>query len=202
MATLRAAMFGTGLAAIVGPACATHDDVPDVRVGDRWEFVEYYAAPSTTPNRTWIVTAVQADSIEGTENGEPLRLTRELNVLDSPRSAYGTPKPLSFPLAVGKRWRYRTDWLFKPKGSKGWSDVDVTVVGRERIRVPAGEYDAYRLELAATLNGTSPVGSRYAGEATMTYWYAPDVRAIVRSVSRNPYVGTSTVELVAFRPGR
>ena len=196
---LRFAAVACALAST--PLHAQPADAPDLRVGDRWQFVEYYSVPSSVPNRTWLVTAVHGETIDATENGEPLRLTRELNVLESPRSAYSNAKALSFPLDVGKRWRYRTDWLFKAKRSNGWSDVDVAVVSRERVRVPAGEFDAYRIEASASLNGTSPVGSIYAGRATMTYWYAPDVRAIVRAVSRNPYLGTSTVDLVAFRPG-
>ncbi len=36
-------------------------------------------------------------------------------------------------------------------------------------------------------------------ETEATYWYAPTARAVVKSVYRNPYLGTSTVELVEFR---
>jgi putative ABC transport system substrate-binding protein len=32
-----------------------------------------------------------------------------------------------------------------------------------------------------------------------TYWYAPAARAIVKSVTHNPYLGMSTVELVEFQ---
>jgi hypothetical protein len=44
----------------------------------------------------------------------------------------------------------------------------------------------------------SPINSQYAGEVTTTYWYAPAARAIVKSVSHNPYLGPTSVELVAF----
>lgn len=54
------------------------------------------------------------------------------------------PKALSVPLEVGRRWRYTSEWLFKPKGSK----IDA--------------------------------------ETTTTYWYAPAVRAIVKSEFHNP----------------
>ena len=45
-------------------------------------------------------------------------------------------------------------------------------------------------------------GSHFAGEILTTYWYSPAARAIVKSVSRNPYLGTSTVELVDVAHGR
>jgi hypothetical protein len=133
------------------------------------------------------------------ENGEPLTLTSDLNVLESPRHKDSNPKALNFPLEVGKRWHYVSDWVFKPKGSKGGAAVDVTVLGYERITVPAGEFDAFKLAAKETLSGTSPINSQYAGETTRTYWYAPAARAIVKLVSHNPYLGPSTVELVGFK---
>ena len=187
------------LALLADSAVAQKADVPDVKVGDQWQFVMYYTVPSTTPNRAWVITSVTSMGIVGTENGEPLSLTRELNVLESPRNKDSNPKALSFPLVVGKRWRYDSNWVFKPKGSKGSIIVDVAVVGHERVKVPAGEFDAFKLVAKGSLSGTSPINSQYAGETTTTYWYAPTARAIVKSVYHNPYLGTSTVELVAFQ---
>ena len=187
------------LALISGSPFAQKADLPDVKTGDEWKFAVYYTVPSVTPNRAWVITSVTPDRIEGTENGDPLILTRELNVLESPRTRESNPKALAFPLEVGKRWRYDSDWVFKPKASKGSTTVDVTVVAHERIAVPAGEFDAFKLTASGSLRGTSPINSRYAGNTTETYWYAPTVRAIVKSVRHNPYLGTTTVELVTFR---
>jgi hypothetical protein len=122
-----------------------------------------------------------------------------LNVIESPRDKQSNPKLLAFPLAVGKRWQYETDWVFKPKGSNGKATIDVVVIAYERVTVPAGEFDAFKLTSRETLAGTSPIGSEYAGETTRTYWYAPAARAIVKSVSHNPYLGPSTVELVSVQ---
>jgi hypothetical protein len=191
-----------GLAIATMPAWAQRADAPVVRAGDEWSFVVWYTVPSTTPNRVWTVRSVSPRGIDATENGEPLSLTPELNVLDSPRQSESNPGALRFPLEVGRSWRYRTDWLFKPKRSKGSSTVDVEVVAYERVAVPAGQFDAFRLEMTAKLEGTSPIGSRYDGETVTTYWYAPAARAVVKWVSRNPYLGPSTVELVAMRPAR
>lgn len=185
-----------------GSALAQTADRPRVEVGDQWHFVIYHEVPSTKPNRVWVITAVTAAGIDGTENGEPLRLTEELNVLESPRQSESNPKGLSFPLEVGKRWRYTSDWLFKPKASKGTIISDVVVVGHERVTVPAGEFDAFKLVAKASLHGISPINSQYAGETTTTYWYAPAALAIVKSVHHNPYLGRSTLELVEFRPRR
>jgi len=187
-----------GVALIADEATAQAVDYPDVRVGDEWKFAVYYTVPSTTPNRIWVITSVTDAGIDGTENGEPLRLTRELNVVESPRDKSSNFKLLAFPLEVGKRWRYVNEWLFKMNSSTGRSTVDAEIVGHERITVPAGEFDAFKLVSRETLSGTSPAGSKYAGEITRSYWYAPAARAIVKSVSHDPYMGTTTVQLVAM----
>ena len=184
------------------PAISQTAERPDVKVGDRWQFVVYYTVPSTTPSRTWLITSFSETSIEGTEDGEPLKLTRELNVIDSPRQRESNPRLLSFPLTIGKRWQYESDWLFKPKGSNGHVAVDVSVIAYESVKVPAGEFEAFKLTSKERLSGTSPIGSRYDGETSRTYWYAPAARAIVKSISHNPYLGPSTVELVSFELAR
>lgn len=145
-----------------------------------------------------MIKTITSAAIEATENGEPLVLTHDLNVLDSPRQTESNPKALSFPLEVGRRWRYSSDWLFKPKGSKGNSIVDVAVLGHEKIRVPAGEFDAFKLMARAVIRGISGINSQIDAETTTTYWYAPAARAVVKWEFHNPYLGRSTVELVDF----
>ena len=135
-------------------AIAQKADRPDVRVGDEWKFAVYFTVPSGTPNRAWVITSVTPTGLEGTENGEPLRLTPELNVIESPREKSSNPRLLAFPLEVGKRWQYVNDWLFKPKGSQGKSVVDVAVVAYEKVTVPAGEFEAFKLTSKETLSGS------------------------------------------------
>ena len=191
--------IAVGLSLFAGPALAQKTERPEVKVGDRWQFVRYFSIASTTPNLTWEIHSVTKTEISGTENGELLRLTPDLNVINSPTSNQSNPKALSFPLEVGKRWQYATDWLFKPKGSRGSLVVDVEVVAHERIAVPAGEFDAFKLISRGSLSGTSPINSQYDAVITTTYWYAAVPRAIVKSVSHNPYLGVSTVELVGVQ---
>ena len=183
-------------ALLAGPALAQTAARPTVKVGDQWKWAVYYTVPSTEPNRTWVVDAVTSAGIEGTENGEPLRLALDLNVLESPRTKDSNPRLLSFPLEVGKRWRYTSNWVFKPKGSQGTAVVDVVVAGHEKVKVPAGEFDAFKLVAKAVIRGVSGINSRIDGETSTTYWYAPAARAVVKSVSQNPYLGPSTAELV------
>ena len=191
--------IGVGLALLAGPSLAQKAERPDIKVGDRWQFVRYYSEPSTKPNLSWTINSVTEAEISGTENGEPLRMTPDLNVTDSPERKQSNPKALTFPLEVGKRWSYATDWLFKPKGSMGSLVVDVEVAAHERIAVRAGEFEAFKLVSKGWISGTSPINSQYDAVITTTYWYAAAPRAIVKSVTHNPYLGVSTVEMVAFQ---
>jgi hypothetical protein len=138
--------------------------------------------------------------MRGTENGEPLALTRDLNVIESPREKNSNREMLRFPLEVGKRWAFSNSYTFRVKNdARGRLDAQTTVVGVEEVEVHAGTFDAFKLVSKGRLSGKSPVGSVYDAETTTTYWYAPAARAIVKSVHHNPYLGTSTVELVWYR---
>ena len=77
--------------------------------------------------------------------------------------------------------------------------VDVEVAAHERIVVPAGEFEAFKLVSKGWVSGTSPINSQFDAVITTTYWYAAGPRAIVKSVTHNPYLGASTVEMVAFQ---
>jgi hypothetical protein len=187
------------LAFLATSAAGQTAERPVVKPGDAWDFVHYYSVPSTQANRFWRIRSVTEAGIEATENGEPLVLTPELNVLASPRGAYSSPGELRFPLSIGKKWRYTTDWRFSATGSSGSADVSVEVVAYESILVPAGRFDAFRLVAKSATRGRSPKGSLIDAEVTTTYWYAPAARAVVKSVTHNPYVGVSTVELLGFR---
>jgi hypothetical protein len=93
-----------GLCALVGAASAQQAERPTITVGDRWSFVVYYGAPATAPNRHWVVAAVTPEAIEATEDGQALRLSRDLNVIESPMRRESNTLNLQFPLSVGKTW--------------------------------------------------------------------------------------------------
>ena len=197
---MRAVAAVVVLALGATPALAQRIERPEVRAGDRWEYVVYLTDPSTVSKRTVVVDAVTPTRIEATENGQPLVLTADMNTLDSPRERSSNPTLLRFPLAVGDHWTFASDYQYKPTGSTGRVVVDVIVVARERVAVPAGEFDAFKLEAKSQLGGRSPKGSRIDAESFTTYWYAPAARAVVKWVQRHPYLGPSTVELASYAP--
>jgi hypothetical protein len=189
---------GHGDAARIVANAAPTADRPSVKPGDRWTFAVWYTVPTAEPSRTWVITSVGPGLIEGTENGQPLKLTPDLNVLESPRDRHSDPNGLRFPMTVGQRWRYASDWWFAGTGGKGTTAAEVEVTGFEKVKVPAGEFEAFRLVRKDKIAGTSPKGSLYDAVIVSTYWYAPAARAVVKLDQHNPYNGPMHMELVAF----
>jgi len=199
---LAARMLQTLALCACAVAVAQTAERPVLKPGDRWTFAVWYTVPTAEPSRTWQITSVAADAIEGTENGERLRLTADLNVLASPRERHSNPNALRFPLEVGRAWQYADEWYFAGTGGNGTIDGSVEVVAFERVSVPAGAFEAFRLVRKDKVGGRSPKGSLYDAEIVTTYWYAPAARAVVKSESRNPYIGPVNVELVGHFPAK
>ena len=195
---MRAVAACVVLALGTAPALAQRTERPEVRAGDRWEYVVHLTDPSTTSKRTVVIDAVTSTRIEATENGQPLILTADMNALDSPRERSSNPMLLRFPLAVGDHWTFANDYLYKPTGSTGRAVADVMVVAHERVAVRAGEFEAFKLEAKTRIGGKSPKGSLLDAESFTTYWYAPAARAVVKWVQRHQYLGPSTVELASY----
>jgi hypothetical protein len=145
-----------------------------------------------------VVTAVKPTGIEGTENGKPLLLTSDLNIVESPRFRHSDFRMLNFPLTVGKKWSCSSNAYNVMNEFRFIADYDVSVIANERVRVPAGEFDAFKLEARGKFGINGPPGPG-AFEETRTYWYAPDARTIVKEEVRNPTRGAYTVELVTFK---
>ena len=130
---------------------------------------------------------MEPTGIKATENGQPLLLTLDLNELESPRRKDSDRKWLSFPLEVGKHWE-ATDQYVVSGGAKssrhftgeGKAYFNVSVVGFEKVRVPAGEFDAFKLTLNSTFQDS---GGVHTGTLNATYYYAPAAHAIVKSDS-------------------
>jgi hypothetical protein len=70
------------------------------------------------------------------------------------------------------------------------------VLGYEKVRVPAGEFDAFKLELQC--KWVSPQAP-FPGACHDTYWYAAAVRAIVKRVWQSTGMPIYTIELIEFQ---
>lgn len=75
--------------------------------------------------------------------------------------------------AVGKRWRSRYR-VTPPGGGMTLVDVELQIVVREMVEVPAGRFNAYRVEAQGWQNGANNAGQSINRLLTWKRWYAPD----------------------------
>ena len=176
---------------LFGSAAAAQDtiksaEVPTIKVGDRWKYEQ-------SDRRTGVkeseldrhVTAVTATQIEGTENDSKLIMTLDLSVMESSTSVVsGEAKALSFPLEIGKKWSYKTSFASKTNGNKGRWELEAAVVAIERVKVPAGEFDAFKVEYKGFWNNDS---TRRNGRLVLSNWYAPSARCVVKTEYEDGY---------------
>src|SRR5207302_366537 len=74
--------------------------------------------------------------------------------------------PLEF--QVGKRWRAQLE-VTDPQGVTWHAEQELRIVARERVTVPAGSFNAFRLEARGT--SSPPQGPT---ESQVTRWHIPD----------------------------
>lgn len=82
--------------------------------------------------------------------------------------------------------------------------VDAVVTGRERVTVPAGTFDAWRIDATVNFGGAAKGATR-----TWTYWFADDVRRFVKAQTRSQgikgsargggFTANADFELVSYR---
>ncbi len=150
-----------------------------MQVGDRWKYEQSDRRTGVKQAELErIVTAVSASQIEGTDNGGKLVMTPELNAIESPVLVMkGEAKFLSFPLEVGKKWESKYSFTNKQNGTQARWQFEASVVAVERVKEPAGEFEAFKIEYKGYWNNDTTGGN---GSLKLTSWYAPAARNIVR----------------------
>jgi hypothetical protein len=199
-ALLAAAAFLAGCAGNpVGPNGATSVNAPAApKVGDQWEYgvsSGYTKTPKGTLKQRVVETAGNRVVIESTGYLEGRwTVTPDLQWINHPlgddsMGAFTPAYPaLVFPLAAGQRWNTKVDGrAVQPVyGAGGDGPFRVTVqgavIGWERVKVPAGEFDTIKVR-RVTWGGNM---DREFGQSEITehLWYAPSIGRVVRSESR------------------
>jgi len=117
---------------------------------------------------------------------------------DSPQRVCGGP--FAFPMEVSGRHGYE-----RLPYQDGYSAAQCEVEARERLTVPAGIFDTFRVACSGRWTFTGSRDAIYQGRQSSVHWYAPAVNAEVKSVMRH-YASkggmdaqTETV-LLAFKP--
>ena len=94
-----------------------------------------------------------------------------------------------FPLETGKSWSVRLDAVNPASGRRNSVRVDGEVLGVERVRVPAGEFDTIKIRRLIYAGDWD--GFRRETNIVETDWYAPAVGRAVRSESTSQYLDSN-----------
>lgn len=95
------------------------------------------------------------------------------NLLRVPSGATWSPNqtaPLEF--AVGRRWNTRFR-VVPPKGGDSTVDLDMRIADRERVTVPAGTFNAFRVEARGWQTGMVDGRGHFNVSWDWKTWYAP-----------------------------
>ena len=99
--------------------------------------------------------------------------------------------------ALGAEWKeLEADLTLKDSGaSKVHISMNVRAVIEEHVRVPAGEFNAIRVEARGRRADASATGD--AQNFLLTYWYSPEVRRAVKISLRQPskFAGASSADI-------
>ena len=105
----------------------------------------------------------------------------------------------AFPLYPGKTWEDGYDWEIRGAAPvKGKAEDRGKVVGWEDVQVPAGTFHALKVEVNSRYYGKGGM----ADDATLTYWYSPQINRFVKFDYRSAYEGALLAEMVSYHPSK
>ncbi len=101
---------------------------------------------------------------------------------------------VQFPLEIGKQWEVH-------ESQRVVNDLKAEVLALEKVKTPAGEFEAYKISLKGWWRNTS---NGRTGPHERTIWYAPSAKAVVKQVgatrlSNNMLSDQWEVELLEYK---
>lgn len=173
--------------------------MPALAIGDSWTYrVRDGYTGLARPEQRLRVTGVDPDRVRVAASrsdgpDETQIFDREWNWLSRPATnlpffeyspAY---RALSFPLAVGKTWRARGTATDPRDGRRFPVWIEGTVQGWEKVKVPAGEFEALKIKRLVFIDYWEYT-IRGRSEIDEYEWYAPAVKQAVRREDRSRYL--------------
>jgi hypothetical protein len=176
-------------------------DAPQTKVGDYWDYavrdgytgiprgIYRYEVSRVEPDRV-VVTLTNDGRVLDTLiytagwNGRELPLTPLQRFRYEPSS-----EAFAYPLTPGKAWKVVVHSTDVATGKHYRTYVHGKVVGWERITVPAGAFDALKVQRQVFAGNME--GYRTQEEVTETDWYVPSVRRSVLTQTSSQHFDTS-----------
>jgi hypothetical protein len=167
-------------------AFAQNPDKPDIHVGDRWSW-QHTNGLANEMDFTQIQDIVEVSAneirtrvrVKGKPGSAIATYTREWNPIDVVSARYAPYlKDFAFPLEIGKKWEGNADKMLFSNGKHGKFSLKGEVVAFEKVTVPAGTFDAYKINVV--LDASSTDEDANIGNTIETYWYVPSVKRYVK----------------------
>jgi hypothetical protein len=174
-------LFGTAWA-------ETLVDIPDIHLGDFWKYrtIDGYTNETTLEFSHQVIKLDEREIVIQLRNknasGRKLHyFTREWNQIDSGDVRWEPFNPeFKFPMSVGLKWNQ--DFKFSNNhGTINSSFARAKIVAFEKVTVPAGVFDAYRIERDIETHSNNSDANTLKGR--IITWYAPAVKKFVRRES-------------------
>lgn len=178
---------------------------PEIKTGDSW-FFSQIEKTNTEKKSTFQFTVVDSDSNtirikrdnDGGQSSQNLEFTSDLNFVTD-GSGRDTPSSIRFswPLTTGKI--IPVAYEYSHGRFVGRIAGECAVRANEKITVPAGEMESYRVDCDLTQVATSP--SPWQGKYSEALWYAPEARFWIKMnrVIQGPgYYSSVSRELLSF----
>lgn len=188
---------------------------PTVRVGDTWTYSLRHKL-SSAPDSQYVVSVTAAEPTQTIakwqnpvlhESGT-LVFDADANLIDNTRDPamvtyHATPAfpGYQWPLSVGETWQRAFEYVVSG-GRQYRATLTSQVTGPERVTVPAGTFDTYKITRKLDYQGFNGTNS-WAGSESIVSWYAPQVKSFVRSETTDygTYGAADTAirELMSYR---
>ncbi len=145
---------------------------------------------SRTPERAYETTVDRAS----------FALSASVCLANGQQCTFSPPlNALSLPLTKGRKW----STSFTVTGETFSADVtqDRVVEKMERIKVPGGEFDAYRIAFTGRIKGKDAKGAAFSGKEEGTDWFAVTASGkpfVVKTVYRNSFGEKTSSELLSM----
>jgi hypothetical protein len=193
---LAAIALSVGLSVFAARADAPVADLPIVKVGSSWDYADRLAS---IPCKHWVFTGVKDGYVlsecQGYKAFASLETGNLVRILDKDgdKAVQFSPQgvTLNFPLKVGKKWEGKYSGYTADDGAQWDATSSCEVKAYEKVAVPAGDFDAFRIECTdAWQSGPAQ------GRVKVTTWWSPKAAAVVKNL--NPDVPKWNAELTGY----
>jgi len=180
MKALVLALIALAFASVV-PAASAQDsaqqaDLPERQVGDTWQY-SYRDTRRNKPGSPFSVTVTEVTADGGFAvdiGGQKFFFGKGVGGVTTGAKSL----EFVFPMKVGEAESYKAS---DEALGLHW-DFNVTrhVVTVEKVEVPAGTFDAFKIVFVNKYTGSAGFGAISSGTITDTWWYAPAVKNFVK----------------------